>query len=156
MIKGFEPVFDAESKVLILGSFPSVKSRQVGFYYGNPQNRFWRVLEKAFNQVVPTDAQGKVGYLLRHGIALWDIIVSADIVGSSDEDLTADKSEVGDINSLIKNMPKLKLIICNGKKSYAETLKALKTPVSVICLPSTSPRNVSFDESKWIKALSNY
>ncbi len=153
MIKGFDPIFDGNSRVLILGSFPSVKSRQIGFYYGHPQNRFWRVLGEALNEPAPQTVKDKISYLLRHEIALWDIIESAEIKGSSDTDLTADKSVVGDIKWLIQRLPNLELIICNGKKSYAETIKILGEKDTILYLPSTSPRNVSFSITPWLKAL---
>ncbi len=153
MIKGFDPIFDTESQVLILGSFPSVKSREVGFYYGHPQNRFWKTLGEAINEPVPDGVLEKRNYLLRHRIALWDVIEQADIVGSSDADLTKDKSKVGDVITLVKHLKNLKLIICNGKKSYAETVKILGESEKIICLPSTSPRNVSFTKTSWLDAL---
>ncbi len=153
MINGFKPIYDKNSKVLILGSFPSVKSREIGFYYGNPRNRFWQTLGEVLNDQVPDSIEDKQNYLLRHRIALWDIIERADIKGSSDTDLTADKTLVGDVKALLKRMPNLELIICNGKKSYAETVKILGEKESIICLPSTSPRNVSFNKTAWINAL---
>ena len=80
----FAPVWDAHSRVLVLGSFPSVRSRQIGFYYGHPQNRFWRVLERLYGQPVPPDTAGRRSFVLRHGLALWDVLAACDIVGSSD------------------------------------------------------------------------
>lgn len=81
---GFEPVFDERSRVLVLGSFPSVLSRANDFYYGNPQNRFWRVAAACLGEPVPATIAEKRRMLLAHGIALWDVIASCDIVGSSD------------------------------------------------------------------------
>ena len=83
---GFEPVFDGRSRVLVLGSFPSVLSRANDFYYGNPQNRFWRVMAACLGEDVPADADiaGKSELLLRHGVALWDVVASCEVEGSAD------------------------------------------------------------------------
>ena len=83
----FNPVVNNKSKVLILGSFPSVKSREIKFYYGNKQNRFWKVLEEYFGEKVPENTEGKRAFLLTHCIALWDIVASSTIKGSSDNEL---------------------------------------------------------------------
>lgn len=153
--KGFPPVCDDNSRVLILGSFPSVKSREIGFYYGHPQNRFWKMLSVALGSPVPESIDGKISFLKSRGVALWDIIETADITGSSDADITNDKSTVSDIKNLVKKLGKLEKIICNGKKAYSETLKEMgATDVKIDCLPSTSPRNVSYDQTAWICALS--
>ena len=81
---GFNPVFDKNSRVLILGSFPSVKSRQVEFYYGNKQNRFWRILSGFFGEELPLSTDEKISLLKRQNVALWDIVTQCEIVGSSD------------------------------------------------------------------------
>lgn len=81
---GFAPVFDGHSRVLILGSFPSVKSRQVEFYYGNRQNRFWRILCSFFGEGVPESVDEKKALLLRCNVALWDMVTECEIEGSSD------------------------------------------------------------------------
>ena len=73
----FAPVWDVHCRVLVLGSFPSVRSRQIGFYYGHPQNRFWRVLERLYGQPVPQDIAGRRSFVLRHGLALWDVLACA-------------------------------------------------------------------------------
>ena len=80
----FAPVWDAQCRVLVLGSFPSVRSREVGFYYGHPQNRFWRLMERLFDQPVPPEPDGRRAYVLSHGVALWDVLAACDIMGSSD------------------------------------------------------------------------
>ncbi len=82
-----EPVFDEHSKVLILGSFPSVKSREEGFYYGHPQNRFWRLLARLTDEEIPETIEEKKTLLLKHQIAIWDVVHSCDIVGSSDSSI---------------------------------------------------------------------
>lgn len=83
----FDPVFDGRSRVLVLGSFPSVKSREQGFYYGNPQNRFWRVLSEVFSSPVPQSTEEKKKLLLDCGVALWDVAQSCEINGSSDSSM---------------------------------------------------------------------
>lgn len=83
----FPPVVDENCRILILGSFPSVRSRADGFFYGHPQNRFWRLLALIFNDPVPTDIPAKKAFLLRHHIALWDVIASCNLIGSSDSSI---------------------------------------------------------------------
>ena len=152
-VKGFEPVFDADSKLLILGSFPSVKSRQIQFYYGNKQNRFWRVLCSYFSENIPESVDEKRKFLIKHRVALWDIVTECEITGSKDD--TIKNFKVADINTLLQNS-NIKYIILNGSKSY-----------SIFCeyygdlnilykrLPSTSPANTRFDEKEWHDAISS-
>ena len=83
----FSPVYNEESRILILGSFPSVKSRENQFYYGHPQNRFWKLIAEIFNEPVPQTIEKKKDLLLTHQIAVWDVIDSCDIVGSSDSSI---------------------------------------------------------------------
>ncbi|MDE5721364.1 MAG: DNA-deoxyinosine glycosylase, partial [Clostridia bacterium] len=108
---GFPPVYDKDSKVLILGSFPSVKSRKIEFYYGNPQNRFWRTLCTYFGEEVPQTTEGKRELLIRHKVALWDIVTDCEIVGS--QDATIKNFTVADIKTLLQNS-NISYIILNG------------------------------------------
>ena len=142
MFDCFEPVIDKKSKVLILGSFPSVKSREINFYY-NKQNRFWKVLEEYFDEKVPENADGKRAFLLAHHIALWDIIGSSTIKGSSDNELVKKIDSVNDIPKLLQDFPIIQAVICNGKASYSLTKKYFPN-IDISYLPSTSPANVSF------------
>ena len=134
------PVFDEKSEILILGSFPSVKSREVGFYYGHPQNRFWRVLAAVFEAEIPHSTDEKREFLLGHHIALWDVIASCEIVGSSDSSI---RSVVPNDLSLILSAAPIKKIFVNGRtaetcyKRFSEKL----TGRAAFCLPSTSPAN---------------
>lgn len=82
-----EPIYDKNSKILILGSFPSVKSREANFFYGHPQNRFWKVLANVMNDVCPGTTEEKKAFLIKHNIAVWDVIASCDIEGSSDSSI---------------------------------------------------------------------
>ncbi len=139
----FEPVFDENSKVLILGTFPSVKSRENQFYYGHPQNRFWKVIAGLTESEVPQTIEEKKKLLLEHGIAIWDVIESCDIIGSSDSSI---KNVVpADIERVVANS-KIENIYANGgtaKKLY-EKYSQKKTGREIIGLPSTSPANAAY------------
>ena len=150
MFDCFEPVIDKESKVLILGSFPSVKSREINFYYGNKQNRFWKVLEEYFDEKVPENTDGKRAFLLAHHIALWDIIGSSTIKGSTDNELVKKIDSVNIIPKLLQDFPTIQAVICNGKASYNLTTKYFPN-ITAIYLPSTSPANVSFKQEAWFE-----
>lgn len=143
----FEPVFDNNSKVLILGSFPSVKSRENHFYYGHPQNRFWKVLAKVFEVEVPTTIEEKKTFLLAHGIAIWDVIESCTIIGSSDNSIK--DVVVNDFSKVLENSSIEKIYVNGGKahelyKKYAEP----KTGIEATKLPSTSPANAAWSLEK--------
>ena len=149
----FEPLYDENSRVLILGSFPSVKSREQQFFYGHPQNRFWKVISSLFNEEVPTTIPEKKNLILCHGLALWDSIASCEIIGSSDASIR--NAKANDI-SLILNSSPIEKIICNGQKSFELYKKYIeeKTGRSAICLPSTSPANAAWTLEKLISAWS--
>lgn len=149
---GFAPVYDNNSELLILGSFPSVKSRKVEFYYGNPQNRFWRTVCGYFNEEVPDTTGGKREFLLRNKIALWDIVTECEIVGSQDS--TIKNFKVADIKTLLQNSS-IRFIILNGGKAYSvfeASYPDIKVPYKK--LPSTSPANTHFIPEEWRNALS--
>ena len=139
----FEPVFDENSKVLILGTFPSVKSRENQFYYGHPQNRFWKVIAGLTESEVPQTIEEKKKLLLEHGIAIWDVIESCDIIGSSDSSI---KNVVpADIERVVANS-KIQNIYANGgtaKKLY-EKYSQKKTGREIIGMPYTSPANAAY------------
>ncbi|MBQ9229199.1 MAG: DNA-deoxyinosine glycosylase [Eubacterium sp.] len=154
-----EPVFDSRSKILILGSFPSVKSREQGFFYGHPQNRFWRVLARVTGEPCPADIAEKKQLLLAHNIALWDVIASCEVEGSADS--TIRDITVNDIPALLAQCP-ICAVFTNGKKAdalYRRHLAAV-TGMEAVCLPSTSPANAAWSEDAlydvWNKAISNY
>lgn len=149
---GFEPVFDENSRLLILGSFPSVKSRQTEFYYGNKQNRFWGVVCGFFGEQIPTDNAGKKEFLLRRKIAVWDVVSECEIVGSQDSTITDFK--VADIKKLLQNS-QISFIILNGSKAceiFTKYFSDVSTPYEK--LPSTSPANTRFSKEIWYAALS--
>ena len=147
---GFGPVYDENSRVLILGSFPSVKSREVAFYYGHPQNRFWRVLGRVFSDPVPAGTEERKAYLLRHGVALWDSIVSCEITGSADSAIR--DPEPADL-SLILSVAPIRAIFCNGSLSHTLLLKSGNAPagIPVFRLPSTSPAKAAWSEDRLTK-----
>jgi TDG/mug DNA glycosylase family protein len=149
---GFQPVFDANSKILILGSFPSVKSRQVNFYYGNKQNRFWKMLSDIFKQQIPATIEGKKEFLSDKKIALWDIVGRCTVVNSSDAKIA--NISVVDIIGLL-NKTRIEKILCNGAKSYLLLKKHFPSLLFMAQkMPSTSPANVrSFDFDRWAVAL---
>ena len=148
---GFEPVYSEDSRVLILGSFPSVKSRAVGFYYGNPQNRFWKTVCGYFGEDVPADTEGKREFLLRRKIALWDVVTSCEIKGSSDASIRAEA--VGDLQSLFQKCGASR-ILCNGSKAYTALLETAPALLPyAVRLNSTSPANPRFTVQEWHTAL---
>ena len=157
-IHNISPVYDKSSRILILGSFPSVKSREVQFFYGHPQNRFWRLLALIFNEDIPKSTAEKKKLLISHKIAVWDVIASCDIAGSSD---TSIKSvEPNDISIILKAAD-IKAIFCNGAKSFELYNKYIKpkTNIDALKLPSTSPANAACSleklYEKWV-ILKNY
>ena len=153
----FPPIYSSHSKVLILGSFPSVKSREISFYYGHKMNRFWKVLSNIYQEEEPLTNQERTQFILEHNLALWDVIESCEIQGSSDSSIKNVK--VNDIPNLIKNS-NIKLIICNGTKSYNLFLKYIEgIDIKVIKFPSTSPANAACGLDRLIeeyKVILNY
>ena len=149
IIPPFPPLYDSESEILILGSFPSVKSREQKFFYGHKQNRFWKVMAAVLETAVPETIEEKKKMLYRHHIALWDSIYSCDIIGSSDSSI---KNAVPtDLGQIITGS-KIRKIFCNGAasgicfKKYQE--KELQITADV--LPSTSPANAAYSLEKLI------
>ena len=149
--EGFPPVWDENSRALILGSFPSVKSRAVGFYYGNPQNRFWRTVCGFFGESVPPDREGKRKFLLRRGIALWDIAQSCEIEGSSDASIR--NATAAELPALLCGS-RITRIFCNGVTAFRMLGREFPSlaPIATL-LPSTSPANPRFSEEAWRSAL---
>ena len=151
LIHPIEPIYDNNSNILILGSFPSVKSREEGFFYGHKQNRFWKVVSRVFEEEEPRTIEEKKAFLIRNKIALWDVIQSCDIVGSSDSSIT---NVVPNDLSAILSTADIKAIYVNGKtalKYYEKyTEPVIKRPA--ICLPSTSPANAAWSMEKLLTA----
>lgn len=138
-----EPFYNNDSEILILGSLPSVKSREQKFYYAHPQNKFWKVLASVYNSRIPETIEEKKRFLTKNKIALFDVISSCEITGSSDS--TIKNVKVNDINSII-NKTNIKKIYTTGKKAtelYQKHLES-KTNIKTIYLPSTSPANSGY------------
>ncbi|MBQ8321228.1 MAG: DNA-deoxyinosine glycosylase [Clostridia bacterium] len=147
----FPPLYNQESKILILGSFPSVKSREEMFFYGHPQNRFWKVLSSLLGTEVPTTIEEKRVFLLSNNIALWDVIGSCDIVGSSDSSI---RNVIPNDISEILGVADIKAIFVNGRtaEKYYKKYTEEKVGIKAICLPSTSPANAAKSAEKLVES----
>ncbi len=145
------PEYDENSKILILGSFPSVRSRETGFFYGHPANRFWRVLSLIFERRLPLSVPEKKALLKSCHIALWDVIASCDIKGSSDSSITNVKPT--DLSRITGSAP-IEKIFVNGKKAYELFLKYNSLSLPSFCLPSTSPVKAAWNLEKLVNAWS--
>ena len=141
----FGPAYDKDSRILILGSFPSVKSREMGFYYGHPKNRFWKLLANLYQAREPEGIPEKKAFLAEHRIALWDVIASCDITGSN--------AVVNDIGSILKDS-NIQKIYANGKKAEGLYQKYIQpvTGIDITGLPSTSPANAAFSMERLLQA----
>ena len=142
VVHTFKPIYNQKSKILILGSFPSVKSREDNFYYAHPKNRFWKLISKILNIKEPITIEDKTKLILNNNLAIYDVIKSCEIQGSSDSSIK--NVEINDINYIINNSS-IEKIIFNGNKAYElynkyETNKFSNTKV----LPSTSPANAKY------------
>ncbi|MBQ3429529.1 MAG: DNA-deoxyinosine glycosylase [Mogibacterium sp.] len=149
----FGPLYDENSRVLILGSFPSVKSREQNFFYGHPQNRFWKVVSIIFEQPVPQTVEEKKQLILSSGLALWDSIASCEITGSSDSSIR--NARANDIRIILDSC-NIERIYCNGRKSHELYKKYIEpqTGREAVCLPSTSPANAQWTLEKLIEEWS--
>ena len=137
-----EPIYDEYSRVLILGSIPSIKSREDGFYYAHPRNRFWKTLEQVFKENIGESKEEKIKFLKNHKIALFDVLQSCDITSSSDSSIK--NSIPNDFTPILKTA-KIQAIFTTGQKSYSLYQKHCypSTKINAILLPSTSPANCS-------------
>jgi hypoxanthine-DNA glycosylase len=140
----FPPLYDENSKILILGSFPSVKSREQNFFYGHPQNRFWKVVATVLKKEIPTTIEEKRAFLLSSNIALWDVIASCEITGSSDSSI---KNVVANDLTEILETANIKKIFVNGKTAEKYYNRYIKNRIGrdAVCLPSTSPANAMWN-----------
>ncbi len=155
----FSPVYNERSQVLILGSFPSVKSREHNFYYGHPQNRFWKVIAELTKEEVPQTIGQKKSLLLAHGIAVWDVIASCDIIGSSDSSIK--NVTVNDLEQIYRTAD-IQKVYANGTKAYDLYRKYMpkEQKDAIEKLPSTSPANAAWSLERlcetWSKAIAEY
>lgn len=150
IIHPIPPFYDENSNILILGSFPSVKSREQLFFYGHPQNRFWKVIASVFETDKPETIPEKKAFLTEHHIALWDVIGSCDIEGSSDSSI--ENVVANDISPILKKA-KIRGVFVNGKTAEKYYIKYMepKTGIKAICLPSTSPANAAWSVERLVK-----
>ena len=153
MIHNIDPVYDSHSQILILGSFPSVKSREQQFFYGHKQNRFWRVLAQVLNRAVPENTEQKRAMLLVHHVALWDVIASCEITGSLDASI---RNVCPNDLSRILDVADIRAIYTNGSKAYQLYQKYI-FPINgreAYPLPSTSPANAGYSPDRLVEAWS--
>lgn len=142
-ISSFPPIINKDSKILILGSIPGVKSLEMKQYYAHPQNKFWKIIFDIFNEEFTLDYTERINILEKHHIALWDVIDTCERKGSLDSEIR--NEEANRIGELLHNHPNLKAIFCNGQKSFKNLIKILPIDfhLPIIALPSTSPAHAS-------------
>ncbi len=147
----FPPLYDARSRVLILGSFPSVASREAAFFYGHPQNRFWRVLSALFDAETPAGVDEKKALVLQNRLALWDTIAACEIAGSSDASITGVRAN--DLRPILAAAD-IRAIFCNGGTSFKWYNKLLRDALGreAGLLPSTSPANARWTPERLTEA----
>lgn len=147
-----DPVFDEHSRVLILGTMPSPRSREVGFYYGHPQNRFWRVLAALADEPLPSTNEERRSFILRHHLALWDVCASCEIAGASDASLR--NAQPNDLSVILREAP-IELVATTGKTAarlYKKLLQPHYPTLPLLELPSTSGANASMGLEDLIEA----
>ena len=151
LVHPFPPLYNPQSRILILGSFPSVKSREMAFFYGHPQNRFWRVMAALFQEEFPQTVEERAAFLHRNHVACWDVIHSCKIVGSSDTSIR--EVTVNDIKEILRAAP-IERIFVNGKTAQRmyERYTREQTGREAIYLPSTSPANAAWSLERLISA----
>ncbi len=147
------PLYDGQSRVLVLGSFPSVKSREGRFFYHHPQNRFWKVISSLYEEPVPVTIEEKQQLLLRCRIAVWDVIQSCEIIGSSDSSI---RNVIPNDLAQVLKASKIEHIFANGSTSYQLYLKYIYpvTGIEIIKLPSTSPANAAYSIERLLEEWS--
>lgn len=148
----FPPVYDEHSRILILGSFPSVKSREQAFFYAHPQNRFWGVLAAVLGEETPGSIPEKTEMLLRRGVALWDVVGRCAIAGSADASI--DDVTANDLSPILRAAD-IRAIFCNGGTSHAYYEKLCRAPLgrgAAVKLPSTSPANARWSFARLVEA----
>ncbi len=148
---GFPAIYNQESRLLILGSFPSVQSRKIDFYYGNKQNRFWSTVCGFFGERVPEDKMGKIDFLIRRKIALWDMVTECEIDGSKDSSIR--RAITADLDRIFQES-NIEKILLNGSLAYrlfVEKYGEISIPYRK--MQSTSPANPRFSKEEWWREL---
>ncbi len=147
----FPPLYNSRSRTLILGSFPSVKSREQMFFYGHPQNRFWQVLARVFDCPVPESTEEKKALILSRNLALWDVLAGCEIRGSADSSIR--NATVNDLSPILEGAP-ISRIFVNGRTAEKYFLRYTAPQIGreAVCLPSTSPANAAFSLEKLVEA----
>lgn len=143
----FQPVFDEHSRVLVLGTMPSPKSREIGFYYGHPRNRFWKVMSDVCGEDQPETKEEKISFALRNKIAVWDVLAGCEIKGADDSSI---RNPVANDMNVILNYADIRAVFATGTKA-AQLYKKYcypKTGIEAIQLPSTSPANCGISYEK--------
>ncbi len=151
VVHTISPVYDSRSRVLVLGSLPSPKSREVGFYYGNPQNRFWRVMAALWDEEVPEGTAARRDFCLDHRVALWDVVASCQIVGASDASIR--DAVPNDVGRILASAD-VRGIFCTGGTAGRLYRRLLEPTLGVPCtvLPSTSPANARWSLEELVRA----
>lgn len=151
IIHPLKPLYDKNSKILILGSFPSIKTRESGFFYGHKQNRFWKVLSEIFKKEIDEDISKRRKFLLDNKIAVWDSIYKCDIIGSSDSSI---KEVVPTNLSEIFEKSDINKVFCNGNTSYKyyEMYQEKQFGYKAFKMPSTSPANAMYSLDKLVES----
>lgn len=151
VVHEFEPVWNEQSRVLILGTMPSPKSREQGFYYGHPRNRFWPVLSQILGEECPGTAEGRRGMALRHGIAVWDVLASCEIRGADDTSIR--NPQPNDMGVILDHAP-IQAVFTTGTKAWSLYRKycMAETGMEPILLPSPSPANCRISTEELVRA----
>ena len=154
IVHPIKPLYNESSEILILGSFPSVKSREEGFFYGHPQNRFWRIMAKICNSPAPESIEEKTNMIINNRFALWDVIKSCEITGSADSSIK--NVQPNDLKEILKTA-NIRQIFVNGKKAETLYKKYIEkdTGITAIALPSTSPANAPWSEDRLFEYWNN-
>ena len=147
IVHGFAPVYNENSRLLVLGSLPSVRSREEGFYYGHPRNRFWKVIAALTDSAVPKTIAEKKELLLSTGIAVWDVVAECDIIGSSDASIK--NVRAADLSCILELCPNI-AVFANGSTAARlyRKFQQEKTKIPITALPSTSPANAAWDTER--------
>ena len=148
VVHEFSPVYDERSRVLVLGTIPSPKSREAGFYYMHPQNRFWKMLCAVLEEEIPADIAGRRWLCLRRGIALWDVLAECEISGAEDSSI---RNAVPNDLSRIFTCAEIRAVFTTGKKAQALYERFFPSSMKAVCLPSTSPANRTITEAEMLE-----